>query len=66
MNPEMGKKAVEETKETIQEAIKGADMVFVSGGQVCMTTTGASSCSRQNSQRTRNTTIAVVHQALRI
>ena len=28
-----GKKAVEETKETIQEAIKGADMVFVSGGQ---------------------------------
>ena len=33
MNPEMGKKAAEETKEAIQESIKGADMVFVSGGQ---------------------------------
>ena len=28
MNPELGKKAAEETKETIQESIKGADMVF--------------------------------------
>ena len=33
MNPETGKKAAEETKEAIQETIKGADMVFVSGGQ---------------------------------
>jgi cell division protein FtsZ len=29
MNPELGKKAVEENKEEIQEAIKGADMVFI-------------------------------------
>ena len=33
MNPEMGKKAAEETKEIIQESIKGADMVFVAGGK---------------------------------
>src|SRR5450830_1664419 len=28
MNPELGRKAVEETKEEIQEGLKGADMVF--------------------------------------
>jgi cell division protein FtsZ len=32
MNPEMGKRAVEETKEEIQEVLKGADMVFVACG----------------------------------
>lgn len=32
MNPEVGKRAVEETKEEIQEAVKGADMVFIAGG----------------------------------
>src|SRR3989344_4371544 len=29
MDPEVGKRAAEETKEEIQEAIKGADMVFI-------------------------------------
>lgn len=33
MNPELGKRAAEETKEEIQEALKGADMVFIAGGQ---------------------------------
>src|SRR5947207_10998722 len=32
MNPELGRKAAEETKEELQEAIKGADMVFLAGG----------------------------------
>ena len=32
MNPDLGKRAAEETREEIQEAIKGADMVFVAGG----------------------------------
>lgn len=31
MNPELGKRAVEKTKEEIQEAVKGADMVFIAG-----------------------------------
>ena len=39
MNPEMGRRAAEETKEEIQEAIKGADMVFIAGG------TGGGTCS---------------------
>ena len=34
MNPELGKRAVEETKEEIQEALKGADMVFIAGAWV--------------------------------
>jgi cell division protein FtsZ len=41
MNPEIGKRAAEETKEEIQEAIKGADMVFVAGGEGGGTATGA-------------------------
>jgi cell division protein FtsZ len=32
MNPELGRQAAEETKDEIQEAVKGADMVFVSCG----------------------------------
>src|SRR3954469_13379738 len=32
MNPELGKRAAEETKEEIQESLKGADMIFLAGG----------------------------------
>ena len=32
MNPELGRRALEESKEDVQEAIKGADMFFISGG----------------------------------
>jgi cell division protein FtsZ len=42
MNPEIGKRAAEETREEIQEALKGADMVFVTGGKGGGTGTGAS------------------------
>ncbi len=41
MNPEIGQKAAEETREEIQESIKGADMVFVAGGMGGGTYTGA-------------------------
>ncbi len=41
MNPELGKRAVEETKEEVQEAVKGADMVFIAGGLGGGTFTGA-------------------------
>jgi cell division protein FtsZ len=41
MNSELGKRAAEETKEEIQEALKGADMVFVAGGEGGGTYTGA-------------------------
>ena len=43
MNAELGKRAAEETKEEIQESIKGSDMVFITGGMGGGTCTGASS-----------------------
>jgi cell division protein FtsZ len=42
MNPEVGRQAAEETKEAIQETIKGADMVFITCGLGGATGTGAS------------------------
>ena len=41
MNPELGRRAAEETKEELQEAIKGSDMVFIAGGMGGGTCTGA-------------------------
>ncbi len=41
MNPEIGRAAAEETKAEIQEAIKGADMVFIAAGMGGGTGTGA-------------------------
>ncbi len=41
MDPELGKKAVDETKEEVQESIKGADMVFIACGMGGGTGTGA-------------------------
>ncbi len=43
MNPELGRKAAEETKEEIQGVLKGADMVFITCGMGGGTGTGASS-----------------------
>jgi cell division protein FtsZ len=41
MNPEVGKKAAEETKAEIQDVIKGADMIFIACGMGGGTGTGA-------------------------
>src|SRR3990167_4808777 len=41
MNPELGKRAAEETKEEIQQSIKGSDMVFIACGMGGGTGTGA-------------------------
>lgn len=41
MNPELGKRAAEETKEEIQEALKGADMIFLAYGAGGGTGSGA-------------------------
>jgi len=40
-NPEIGKKAAEESKDEISQAIKGADMVFITAGMGGGTGTGA-------------------------
>ncbi|MEK7560994.1 MAG: cell division protein FtsZ [Patescibacteria group bacterium] len=42
MNPEVGRQAAEENRDEIHEALKGADMVFVTGGLGGGTCSGAS------------------------
>ncbi|MBI5456178.1 cell division protein FtsZ [Candidatus Kaiserbacteria bacterium] len=41
MNPDLGKQSAEETREEIQDALKGSDMVFITGGMGGGTGTGA-------------------------
>ncbi len=60
MNPEIGKRAAEETKEEIQEAIKGADMVFIAGGEGGGTGTGASPVVAKTAKELGTLTIGVV------
>ncbi len=60
MNPEMGKGAAEETKEAIQEAIKGADMVFIACGFGGGTATGAAPVVAKIAKEQGILTIAVV------
>ena len=60
MNPDLGKRAVEETKEEIQEAIKGADMVFIAGGMGGGTCTGAAPVVAKTAKEIGALTVAVV------
>ncbi len=60
MNPELGKRAAEETKEEIQEAIKGADMVFIACGMGGGTGTGAAPSIAKTSKESGCLTVAVV------
>ncbi len=60
MNPEIGKRAAEETREEIQEALKGADMVFVTGGMGGGTGTGASPIVAKIAKEMGALTIGVV------
>ncbi len=41
MDPEIGKRSAEETREEVQDVIKGADMIFIAGGMGGGTCTGA-------------------------
>ena len=60
MNPDLGRKAAEETKEEIQEALKGADMVFIASGMGGGTGTGASPVIAKTARELGALTIAVV------
>ncbi len=60
MNPEMGKRAIEETKEEVQEALKGADMVFVACGLGGGTGSGASPIVARTAKELGALTVAVV------
>ena len=60
MNADLGKRAAEETKEEIQESLKGADMVFISCGMGGGTGTGASPAIARTAKELGCLTVAVV------
>src|SRR5258708_719906 len=60
MNPDVGKRAAEETKEEIQEAIKGADMVFIASGMGGGTGTGAAPVVARAAKESGALTVGVV------
>ncbi len=60
MNPEIGRRAVEETKEEIQEALKGADMVFIACGLGGGTGTGAAPVIAKTAKELGALTVGVV------
>jgi cell division protein FtsZ len=60
MNPELGKRAAEETKEEIQESLKGADMIFLAGGQGGGTGTGAMPIVAKIAKEVGALTVAVI------
>lgn len=59
-NPEVGKKAAEESKEQLEEALKGADMVFVTAGMGGGTGTGAAPVIAQVAKELGALTVGVV------
>lgn len=59
-NPEVGRKAAEESAEELYEVIKGADMVFITGGMGGGTGTGAAPIVAQIAKEIGALTIGVV------
>src|SRR6185312_12209560 len=59
-NPEVGKKAAEESKEKLEEALRGADMVFVTAGMGGGTGTGAAPIIAQIAKDLGALTVGVV------
>jgi cell division protein FtsZ len=60
MNPEIGKKAAEETKTEIQDTVKGSDMVFIASGMGGGTGTGAAPVIARAAKEQGILTVAVV------
>ncbi len=60
MNPEIGKRAADETKAEIQDVIKGADMVFIACGMGGGTGTGAAPIIARAAKEQGILTVAVV------
>lgn len=59
-NPEIGKKAAEESREVILKALKGADMVFITAGMGGGTGTGATPVVAEISKELGALTVGVV------
>jgi cell division protein FtsZ len=60
MNPSVGKRAAEETREELQEVVKGADMVFIACGLGGGTGSGASPIIAKIAKESGALTVAVV------
>ncbi|MEN9524176.1 MAG: hypothetical protein RL536_245 [Candidatus Parcubacteria bacterium] len=60
MNPELGRRSVEETRDEIQEVVKGADMVFVAGGFGGGTCSGAAPMVARIAKELGCLTVAVI------
>ncbi len=60
MNPELGRRAAEETRQEIQEALQGSDMVFIACGMGGGTGTGAAPVVAKIAKEIGALTIAVV------
>jgi cell division protein FtsZ len=60
MDADLGKRAAEETREEIQEALQGADMVFIAGGKGGGTCTGAAPIIAKVAKEIGALTVAVV------
>lgn len=59
-NPQMGKRAAEETREEINNAIKGSDMIFITGGMGGGTGTGAAPVVAKIARESGALTVGVV------
>ena len=59
-NPEMGKRAAEETREEINNSIKGSDMIFITGGMGGGTGTGAAPVVAKIARESGALTVGVV------
>lgn len=59
-NPDMGRRAAEETREEIANALKGSDMIFITGGMGGGTGTGASPVVAKIARETGALTVGVV------
>lgn len=60
MNPEIGRQAAEENRDEIQDAVKGADMVFITCGMGGGTGTGAAPIIAEAARDSGALTVAVV------
>jgi cell division protein FtsZ len=60
MNPDLGRRAAEETRQELQEALSGSDMVFITGGMGGGTGTGAAPIVAKIAKEVGALVIAVV------
>lgn len=60
MDPEIGRRSAEETKEEIQDAVKGADIVFIACGMGGGTATGAAPVIAKAAKEEGILTVAIV------